>query len=69
MAIQEKIKSGFGSWTSQIKEDLKVENGRGDDADDRQWSNQDLDSTPPHQRTWQWYNYLLYFVGTGFNNW
>ncbi|KAL3475606.1 permease for cytosine/purines, uracil, thiamine, allantoin-domain-containing protein [Aspergillus californicus] len=33
------------------------------------WSNQDIDPTPPSRRNYQWHNYLLYFIGTGFNNW
>lgn len=69
MAVKDATKKYFVNWSSQIKEDLKVEKSKSDENENSTWSNQDLDPTPAHKRTWQWHNYLLYFVGTGFNNW
>jgi NCS1 family nucleobase:cation symporter-1 len=71
MATKGFPKKQFSNWSAQIKEDLRVEKGIGheDGSNGRVWSNQDLDPTPPHKRTWRWHNYLLYFIGTGFNNW
>lgn len=69
MTLKNRTQTYYKNWAAQVKEDLQVERGRGDGEDTRIWSNQDLDPTPPHKRTWHWWNYLLYFVGTGFNNW
>lgn len=33
------------------------------------WSNEDLDPTPPHKRTWRWYNYVTFYLGLSFGNW
>ena len=33
------------------------------------WSNEDLDPTPPHKRTWLWYNYVTFYLGLSFGNW
>lgn len=53
---------------AQAKQDLTVELSPNDDGS-HIWSNQDLDPTPPEKRNYHWYNYLFYFIGTGFNNW
>jgi len=33
------------------------------------WSNEDLDPTPPHKRTWRWYNFVTFYLGVSFGNW
>jgi len=33
------------------------------------WSNEDLDPTPEHKRTWRWHNYVLFYWGLSFGNW
>ncbi|KAE9582353.1 hypothetical protein CGMCC3_g1675 [Colletotrichum fructicola] len=33
---------------------------------DSRWSNKDLEPTPPHQRTWTWYNLPLYWFSNMF---
>ncbi|CAK7201234.1 hypothetical protein SEUCBS139899_003937 [Sporothrix eucalyptigena] len=59
------ISQGVKAWGAAIKEDLRVEPSEAD----QRWSNKDLEPTPPERRVYHWYNYLLYFIGTGFNNW
>lgn len=34
-----------------------------------QWSNEDLDPTPPEKRTWRWYNYVVFYWALSFGNW
>jgi NCS1 family nucleobase:cation symporter-1 len=34
-----------------------------------QWSNEDLDPTPPEKRTWRWYNYIVFYWALSFGNW
>lgn len=69
MNVTGRTKKGLRAWREQIKEDLRVERSGNDEGNHHVWSNQDIDPTPPHKRNYHWYNYLLYFVGTGFNNW
>jgi NCS1 family nucleobase:cation symporter-1 len=39
------------------------------DAHTAQWSNEDLDPTPPEKRTWRWPNYATFYWGLSFGNW
>ena len=34
-----------------------------------QWSNEDLDPTPPEKRTWRWWNFVIFYWGLSFGNW
>lgn len=34
-----------------------------------QWSNEDLDPTPPRKRTWRWWNYVIFYWALSFGNW
>lgn len=70
MSVVRRIKATGKSWAAGVKDDLRVEKStREDGSTHGTWSNKDLDPTPPEQRNYHWYNYLLYFIGTGFNNW
>ncbi|KAF2863383.1 putative allantoin permease [Piedraia hortae CBS 480.64] len=33
------------------------------------WRNEDLEPTPPERRTWQWWNYAIFYWGLSFGNW
>ncbi|KAL1845350.1 hypothetical protein VTK73DRAFT_632 [Phialemonium thermophilum] len=37
------------------------------DGKDRRWGNEDLDPTPPSQRTWKHFNYFMFFWAVSFN--
>lgn len=69
MTVSQRAKKGLKAWGQQLRDDLQVEKSKNESEDGHIWSNQDMDPTPPHKRTWRWQNYLLYFIGTGFNNW
>lgn len=69
MAIAQRTTQGLRAWRDQVKQDLRVEKSAHEDDSGQIWSNQDLDPTPPEKRNYHYYNYLLYFIGTGFNNW
>jgi NCS1 family nucleobase:cation symporter-1 len=34
-----------------------------------QWSNEDLDPTPPEKRNWRWWNFMIFYFGVAFGNW
>ncbi|KAL4795187.1 permease for cytosine/purines, uracil, thiamine, allantoin-domain-containing protein [Aspergillus venezuelensis] len=68
MLITQRLRQSAAAWGEQIKQDIRVEESIHDE-NGRVWSNQDIDPTPPTKRNYRWHNYLLYFVGTGFNNW
>ncbi|KAL4971013.1 permease for cytosine/purines, uracil, thiamine, allantoin-domain-containing protein [Aspergillus stella-maris] len=68
MPITQRLRWSAAAWGEQIKQDIRVEESNHDE-NGQVWSNQDIDPTPPSKRNYRWHNYLLYFVGTGFNNW
>ena len=74
--VDEKVynaKKGVSSWQG-FKDWVRVQ----DTALDQhgsvhlggpQWSNEDLDPTPPEKRTWRWYNYVVFYWALSFGNW
>lgn len=68
MTIVRRVKQSATAWGQDIRQDLRVEKSI-NDGEGHVWSNQDIDPTPPEKRSYHWHNYLLYFIGTGFNNW
>ncbi|RDW80003.1 uracil permease-like protein [Coleophoma cylindrospora] len=55
----------FQKWiqTKDTALDAHSKNGR------VQWSNEDLDPTPPAKRTWRWQNFVSFYMGISFGNW
>lgn len=63
-------KRAFGSW-SAFKAAVQVPDTAldGHCSNERTWTNEDLDPTPPSRRTWQWWNFVIFYWGLSFGNW
>ncbi|KAL3713731.1 hypothetical protein TMatcc_002436 [Talaromyces marneffei ATCC 18224] len=69
VGLTHRIRQNASAWKEQVKTDIRVEKSQFDEDGATIWANQDLEPTPRSKRNYHWYNYLLYFIGTGFNNW
>ncbi|KAE8552391.1 hypothetical protein EYB25_006285 [Talaromyces marneffei] len=69
VGLTHRIRQNASAWKEQVKTDIRVEKSQFDEDGATIWANQDLEPTPRSKRKYHWYNYLLYFIGTGFNNW
>jgi NCS1 family nucleobase:cation symporter-1 len=67
------VQRAFTSWHNfqqwiQVPETELDRSGHSSTTSHR-WSNKDLDPTPPEERTWAWYNYVVFYWGLSFGNW
>lgn len=68
----QKARQTFSSWKS-FQDRIQVGNTVLDEYGQKTtgpvWSNEDLDPTPPEKRTWQWWNFVVFYCGLSFGNW
>lgn len=62
-------REAFRVWIEAPKSVRKDANGEEVIASDSQWSNEDLDPTPPEKRTWRWTNFVSFYWALSFGNW
>ena len=70
--VKGNARQAFTSWAA-FKECLEVNDTELDEQGQRStgpvWRNVDLDPTPPENRTWAWYNFVVFYVALSFGNW
>lgn len=71
---KESTREAFTSWAAfkqwvRVHDTALDQHGHLGNEATKQWSNEDLDPTPPEKRTWLWYNYVVFYFALSFGNW